>query len=127
MKPPHRRWDQIYIQDLLVRCIVGLYDWERTEKQDVIINITLHADLRQAGRTDRIEDTVDYKDTKKRIVALVEMSQFKLVEALAAAVANVCLTAAGVEAVDVRIDKPGALRFARSVAIEIHREKAATG
>lgn len=115
--------DQIRIQDLLSRCIVGVYPEERTEKQDVIINITLFADLSRAGRTDQIEDTVDYKNVKKAVLAHVEQSAYFLLEKLAEEIAAICLAAPNVVRVTVSVDKPGALRFARSVAVEITRER----
>jgi D-erythro-7,8-dihydroneopterin triphosphate epimerase len=113
--------DKIFIRDLQIRCIVGLYPEERREKQDVIINIALWADYRAACESDRIEDTVDYKAVKKEILRVVESSEFFLVEALAQAIADVCLKADKVQQVRVTLDKPGALRFARSVAVEITR------
>jgi dihydroneopterin aldolase/D-erythro-7,8-dihydroneopterin triphosphate epimerase len=116
--------DRIYIRDLLTRCIVGIYDEERRAKQDVIINLVLYTDLSMAGRTDRIEDTVDYKRIKKDVIELVENSSFFLIERLAQAIADCCLEASGVRRVQVTVDKPGALRFARSVAVEIVRERA---
>ena len=113
--------DRIFIQDLLARCIVGINPDERESKQDVLINITLHADLRQACQTDRFEETVDYRGLKKRVIAAVEASEDWLIERLAQRIADLCLTDARVERVVVRVDKPGALRFARSVAVEIER------
>jgi len=116
-------WDKIYIRDLRVRCIVGIYPEERKEKQDVIINITLYADLRAACRSDRIEDTIDYKGVKKRILAMVEASSYLLIERLAERVAEIALEEPRVQRVAVTVDKPGALRFARSVAVEITRDR----
>ena len=83
--------DKIHIRDLQLRCIIGVNEEERREKQDVVINITMYADLKAAGKSDRIEDTVDYKETKKRILALVEQSSSLLVEHLAEQVARICL------------------------------------
>jgi D-erythro-7,8-dihydroneopterin triphosphate epimerase len=117
------RLDRIYIRDLMVRCIVGINQEERVNKQDIVINIILHADLRKPGTTDCIEDTIDYKAVKKRILALVEGSSFFLIERLAQVIADACLEEAGVQCVRVSIDKPGALRFARSVAVEITRDR----
>lgn len=116
--------DLIHIRDLNLRCILGIYPEERRDKQDITINIVLYADLRVAGLSDSISDTVDYKDVKKRVVALVETSSSFLVEHLAQRVADACLEDAKVQAVRVTIDKPGALRFARSVAVEIFRKRA---
>jgi dihydroneopterin aldolase/D-erythro-7,8-dihydroneopterin triphosphate epimerase len=113
------------IRDLLARCIVGINDDERREKQDVVVTIVVHADLQRAGKTDAFDDTVDYRAIKKRVLPLVEASSFHLIEALADAVARACLESRGVEQVDVTVEKPGALRFARSVAVEITRRKEA--
>jgi FolB domain-containing protein len=118
-----RPLDRIHIRDLLVRCIVGIRDWEREKKQDVLLNITLHADLGEACRTDAIEDTVDYVTIKRRVIDMVESSSFYLVERLAQEAADVCLQDERVRRVDVLLEKPGALRFARTVAVEITRER----
>jgi FolB domain-containing protein len=115
--------DRILIQDLSARCILGINAEERREKQDVIVNLTLYADLAAAARSDRFEDTVDYRAIKKRVFSLVEQSEFFLVEALAQAIAHSCLQTAAVRRVQVRVDKPSALRFARSVAVEIDRSR----
>lgn len=115
--------DRIHITDLQLRCVIGVYPEERREKQDVCLNLTLFADLRRAGESDHLADTVDYKTVKKQVRTLVEGSSFQLLERLAAEVARVCLGAPGVTRVVVRIDKPGALRFARTVAVEIERDR----
>lgn len=116
--------DKIQIQDLLLRAIIGINDEERRNRQDVLINITLHADTRAAGRSDDMADAVNYRTLTKRIIALVENSQFYLVEKLAAEIAALCLDDPRVERADVRVEKPGALRFARSVGVEIQRTRA---
>jgi len=116
--------DQIQIKDLLLRAILGINEEERRNRQDVLINITLHADTRAAGRSDGIADAVNYRTLTKRIIALVEDSQFYLVEKLAAEIAALCLDDPRVEQADVRVEKPGALRFARSVGVEIQRTRA---
>jgi len=121
------RLDLIHIRDLNLRCILGIYPEERRDKQDIVVNIVLYADLRAAALSDCIEDTVDYKGVKKRVVALVENSSSFLVEHLAQLVADACLEDAKVQGVRVTIDKPGALRFARSVAVEIFRKRADDG
>lgn len=118
-----RRPDRIFIRDLALRCIVGVYPEERRAKQDIVINVTLEADFRRASASDDLTAAVDYKGIKQRIVALAEESRFRLIETLAEAVAAVCLEHPGVKCVTVAIDKPGALRFARSVAVEITRRR----
>lgn len=115
--------DKIFIRDLTARCILGIFPEERTKAQEVLINITLFSDTHRAGKTDCIEDTVDYTNIKNEVLTLVENSSFFLVEKLAREIASSCLQAEGVEEVLVTVDKPGALRFARSVAVEIHRTK----
>jgi FolB domain-containing protein len=115
--------DRILISDLLVRCIIGVNDAERRDKQDVMINVEISTDLSKAGKSDRFEDTVDYRDIKKRIMAVVENSRFYLVEALAEAVAGICLEDPAVMEALVRVEKPSALRFARSVGVEITRRR----
>lgn len=115
--------DAILIRDLNLRCIIGIFPEERREKQDVILNVTMYADLRQACRSDRIEDTINYKAVKLRIVEAVEKSQFSLVERLAEEIAGLCLEDPLVRRVTVTVDKPAALRFAKSVAVEITRDR----
>lgn len=115
--------DRIYIRDLALRCVIGVFPEERRERQDVIINIVMECDHSQAALTDQLEQAVDYKAIKKQVVALVEKSRFQLLETLADRIANVCMENAKVRKVTVTVDKPGALRFARSVAVEITRER----
>jgi dihydroneopterin aldolase/D-erythro-7,8-dihydroneopterin triphosphate epimerase len=83
----------------------------------------MYADLRAAGRSDSIDDTVNYKSVKKKILEMVEASSYYLIERLAEAVASIALEDPRVLMVDVTVDKPGALRFARSVAVEIRRAR----
>lgn len=116
--------DRVFIRDLAMRCIVGVDEYERREKQDILVHLTMHADLRQAGRTDALEDTVDYRAIKKRILHLVEESRFRLIEALAQSIADECLRDERVERVEVVVEKPGALRFARTAGVEIIRSRA---
>ena len=115
--------DKIYIADLLLRCIIGLNEWERTQKQDVLINITLYADLSRPCQTDRIEDSVNYKEIKKQIIAMAESSSFYLIERLADSISRICLAHPCVKAASIRVDKPGALRYAKSVGVEIFRKR----
>jgi len=89
-----------------------------------VINVEMHTDLRAAGRSDDLNDTVDYKAIKKAILKLVEGSEFQLIESLAERIADLALANEKVEQVIVTIDKPGALRFARASAVEITRSRA---
>ena len=113
--------DRIEIKDLLLRGIIGINDWEREAEQDILINISLAADLSEAGRTDSIEDTVNYRTLTKLIVSHVAKSQRFTVEDFATDIAEICLAQDRVLSVRVRVEKPGALRFARSVGVEIER------
>lgn len=116
--------DYILIEELLVRCIIGVGEDERREQQDVILDIALGHDSQNAGRSDDFEDAVDYRSLKKRVLALAEGSSFHLVEALAEAVADVCLDNPAVLEAQVTVRKPSALRFARNVGIRITRRRA---
>ncbi len=115
--------DRIHIEDLLLRCVIGIREWERKEKQNVNLNITLYADLSRACGSDVFDDTVDYVTIKKKIIKRVENSSFKLIERLAQEVADACLEDARVRKVNVRLSKPGALRFAKTVSVEITRTR----
>ena len=115
--------DKITIRDLALRCIIGIYPEERENRQDVIINITMETDLRAAGTSDDLNDTVDYKAIKLKILDFVENSRFQLIESLAEGIAAICLNDARVQSATVTVDKPGALRFARSVAVEVTRSR----
>ena len=116
--------DRVVIRELLVRCVLGVDAEERREMQDVLITVALYGDLRAAGKSDRLEDAIDYRAVKKEILALAEGSHYRLAEALAETVAERCLTHERVQRVDVTVEKPGSLRFARSAAVEITRERA---
>ena len=115
--------DQIHIRDLHLRTIIGINDEERQDRQDVLISITLDADLHAAGHSDDVNDAVNYRTITKHVIGLVENSQFYLVEKLAAQVARLCLEDTRVERVQVSVEKPGALRFARSVGVTIERAR----
>ena len=113
--------DRIEIKDLLLRTIIGINHDERRDRQDVMVSLVLHTDLRAAGMSDDLQDTLDYRALTKRVIGLVESSQFYLIERLASAVAQLCLEEPRVERVTVTIEKPGALRFTRSVGVTLER------
>ena len=114
--------DLIHITGLKVNCIIGINDWERVTKQDVVIDITLHADLSKPGESDDIDDTVNYRDISKAVQAHVEASSYGLIEAMARSIATICLEPDAVARADISVQKPGALRGADSVGVEISRE-----
>lgn len=115
--------DKIIITDLLVRGIIGVNDWEREKPQDILVNIELGADLRQAGETDNLEHSVSYRTIAKKVIAHAETAKRFTVEALAADIVALCLEEPGVQSARVKVEKPGAVRFARSVGVEIERSK----
>ncbi len=117
------RLDKVIIRDLLVRGVIGLNDWERHVEQDILINLVLYVDTRVAGRTDDPAGILDYKAVTKAVIAHVAEHAPLLVERLAADVARICL-ACGAERATVRVEKPGAVRFAKSVGVEITRRRA---
>jgi dihydroneopterin aldolase/D-erythro-7,8-dihydroneopterin triphosphate epimerase len=116
--------DRIIIKDLLLRAIIGVNDDERSNRQDVLINLTLETDTRAAARSDDLADTVNYRSVTKQVIDLVETSQYLLVERLAEEIARVCLGHERVERVHVSVEKPTALRFASSVGLSIVRSRA---
>ena len=115
--------DQIEISDLHLRAIIGINPEERENRQDILINITLDTDTRPAALSDDIADAANYRTITKSVITLVEISQFFLVEKLAAAIAQVCLEDHRVQRVRVRVQKPSALRFAASVGVTIERTR----
>ena len=118
------RMDRIVIRDLLVRGIVGINPDERTKPQDVLVNVTMWADTRAAAVSDDIGDAVNYRTVAKAIIAHVEEGAPMLVERLAAELAALCFEAdPRVQEVEVTVEKPGALRFARSVGVAIRRKR----
>lgn len=113
--------DKIFITDLVARGIIGVNGWEREKPQEILINIILFADLQQAGASDDVGDSVNYRSVAKKVLTLAETAGRLTVEALAADMARLCLEEPGVQRVRVRVEKPGAVRFSRSVGVEIER------
>jgi FolB domain-containing protein len=115
--------DKIIIKDLLLRGIIGINPDERVKKQDILLNIVMYHDIRPAAESDDIGDAANYKEISKRVVEFVEGSSFLLVERLVTEIARLILTEYPIRRVRVRVEKPGALRFAKSVGIEIDRRR----
>lgn len=115
--------DFIDINDLHLRTIIGINPDERVNRQDVFVNVTLETDCRAAADSDDIADAVNYRDLCKNIIDHVESSQYLLVERLADRIARIVLADQRVSWVRVRVDKPGALRFAQSVAVTVERNR----
>lgn len=119
--------DRIFLHDLRVETIVGIWDWERKIRQTVSIDLEMAADVAKAAATDSIEDALNYKLVAKRVQQLVSESSFGLVETLAERIAEIVLSEFDTPWVEVRVNKPGAIRGARDVGVRIRREKKSTG
>lgn len=113
--------DQVIIKDVLARGIIGVNDSERLHPQDILINIIIFVDISWAGKSDDIEDSVNYRTVTKKTITIAETANRLTVEALATDIAEYILTLPRVKGVRVRVEKPGAVRFAKSVGVEIER------
>jgi len=115
--------DRVFINDLLVRGVIGVSDRERAQPQDIVVNITMLLDIQKGGRSDDIADCVNYRTVAKKVMAYVEKAAKFTVEALATSVADLVLEDERITAVIVRVEKPGAVRFSKSVGVEIERRR----
>ena len=113
--------DIIYLHDLKIDCVIGIWEWERRIKQRIIIDLDMAWDIRPAAASDRIDDTLNYKAVAKRLISYVEASEFQLVESLAENVARLVLEEFPVPWVRLRVNKKGAVRGATDVGIIIER------
>ncbi len=113
--------DIIFINELRIETVIGIFDWERQIKQTVIFDLELATDIRKAAASDHIDDTIDYKTLTKKVISYVEASEFQLVETLAERVCELIRDEFGVAWVRLKLNKPGALRGARDVGILIER------
>lgn len=113
--------DIIFLTDLRIDTVIGIFDWERRIKQTLSFNFKMATDIRKAAQSDSIEDTLDYKAVAKRVIQFVEQSEYQLVETLAERVADLILTEFSVPWVQVELNKTGAIRGARDVGILIER------
>jgi dihydroneopterin aldolase len=113
--------DAIFLNEMRVETIVGIWDWERKTKQFVSIDLEMGADIKKAALTDNIEDTLNYKGVSKRIRKFVEDSDFQLVETMAEKIAEIILVEFNVPWVKVRVNKPGAIRGSKDVGVFITR------
>lgn len=113
--------DIIYLKELNIDTVIGIYDWERRIKQTICLDIEMATDIRRAAASDAIEDTLDYKSVAKRLIQFVSESQFQLVETLAEKVAGIIISEFQVPWVKVTLNKKGAVRHAAGVGIIIER------
>lgn len=113
--------DQIFINDLLIRGVIGISDREREQPQDILVNVVIFSDIQKAGKSDNVEDSVNYRTVAKKVLAHTEKIQRFTVEALATDIADLVLAEPKVRGVRVKVEKPGAVRFSKSVGVEIER------
>ena len=113
--------DIIYLKDLRIDTIIGIYDWERKMKQTVIIDLEMATDIRKAADSDKIDDTLNYKSVAKRLISFVGDSEFELVESLAERIAELVMTEFNVPWLRLSLNKKGAVRGVRDVGVIIER------
>ncbi len=113
--------DIIYIKDLKVRALIGIYGWERQVPQAIVLDLEMATDIAKAAQSDKIEDTLNYKAVAKRVIEFVENSQFELVETLAERIAGLIVDEFQVPWLRLRLNKKGALRGAQDVGLIIER------
>ena len=113
--------DTVFIEDLRIETIIGIYDWERTTRQVVALDLEMAFDNTGPATTDRIEDTLDYKAVAKRLITFVENSHFELVETLAERCAGIVREEFGVSWLRLKLSKPGAVTGSRAVGVVIER------
>lgn len=114
--------DTIFLSDLQIEAVIGIWEWERKIKQTISIDLKMGADIRKAAKNDSIDDTLNYKQVAKRLQQFVGDSSFQLVETLAERIAEIILTEFDVPWVEVRVNKPGAIRGAKDVGVLIYRQ-----
>lgn len=113
--------DKIFLNELKVETVIGIWEWERKIRQTVVIDLEMSADIAKAAATDKVEDTLNYKSVAKRVQSFVAESSFQLVETLAERIAEIIREEFDVDWVKVRVNKPGAIRGSRDVGILIER------
>ena len=113
--------DTVFIEDLRIETVIGIYDWERKIRQIVSIDLEMAFDNRKPAASDDIGDTLNYKAVSKRLIAFVESSSFQLVETLAERCADIVLAEFGVGWLRLKVAKPGAVRGSKAVGVVIER------
>jgi len=115
--------DIVYIRDLRIETIIGIYDWERETRQTVSLDLEMGTDIKKAASSDHIDDTLDYKSVAKRLIQYVGESEFQLVETLSERVAEIVLNEFNVPWMKLRLSKPGAVTGSQDVGVIIERSK----
>ena len=119
--------DIVYIRDLEIETVIGIYDWEREIKQKITINLQMKSDFTMAAENDEIEYALDYKQVAKRLISFVEESSFQLVETLSVRIAEIVQEEFGVTWLRLELGKPGAVTGSRDVGVIIERGSKADG
>jgi dihydroneopterin aldolase len=114
--------DKIFLEDLRVEAVIGIWEWERRVRQTVSLNLEMQTDVRRAAASDEIEAALDYKSIAKELIRVIEASEFKLVETLAETLARIVVTDFGVPWVRLSVAKPGAIEGSRNVGVVIERK-----
>ncbi len=114
---------KVFIRELALDCVIGADAEERDHLQRVVINLEMDCDLTPGIKTDRIEDTCDYRAINRRLLAALKDSQFYLIERMAEVVADICLEFPRVQRVIVTVDKPGALSCTQSAAVQLAKDR----
>ena len=115
--------DTIFLHELRVQTVVGIWEWERKIRQTVSIDLEMAADIARAAKNDSIEDTLNYKSVAKRVKQFVEDSEFQLVETMAEKIAETVLAEFELPWIEVRVSKPGAIRGVKNVGVLIRRHR----
>jgi 7,8-dihydroneopterin aldolase/epimerase/oxygenase len=115
--------DIVYIRDLRIETVIGIYDWEREIRQTVSLDLEMGTDIRKAAESDHIDDTLDYKSVAKRLIQFVGESEFQLIEAMAERISEIVLNEFDVPWMKLRLSKPGAVTGSQDVGVIIEREK----
>jgi len=115
--------DKVFIQGLKIDTVIGIYDWEREIRQDIIIDLEMAADIKAASLTDHIDQTLDYKSVAKRLIQFVKDSEFQLVETLAEKITEIILNEFDVKWVKLKLNKGAAISGAKGVGVKIERSK----
>lgn len=113
--------DIVFIRDLKIETVIGIYDWEREIKQVISLDLDMATDIRKAAQSDRIDDTLNYKAVAKRLIGFVEESRFELVESLAERICDIIIQEFDVPWVRLTLHKPGAVTGSSSVGVQVER------
>ena len=113
--------DIVFIHDLQIDTVIGIYDWERKIRQTISLDIEMATDISKAAKSDDIEDTLSYKTVAKRLIEFIEQSEFELVESLAEKICSIVMDEFSVPCVKLTLHKPGAVRGSKSVGVIIER------